>query len=93
MRVVNWGIGPTTNSSTPVDVVGLASGVTSLAAGGGFNCALTSAGGVKCWGYNGFGELGNGEVYYFQQPADRRDWTGKWGNRADYRRLFIAAHC
>jgi alpha-tubulin suppressor-like RCC1 family protein len=38
----------------------LTRGVTAVAAGGNFTCALTAAGGVKCWGDNGDGELGNG---------------------------------
>jgi alpha-tubulin suppressor-like RCC1 family protein len=59
-----------TDHATPVDVSGLSSGVVAIAAGSLHTCALTTAGGVKCWGSNNSGELGSGNHTEQHVPVD-----------------------
>jgi alpha-tubulin suppressor-like RCC1 family protein len=75
--VVCWGYnldgqlgnGSMTNSATPVPVVGLTSGVTGVSVGDYSACAVTSGGGVVCWGLNAEGELGNNSTANSSEPV------------------------
>ena len=65
------GTGPkgSTDTFTPQQVVGLTSGVIEIASGYRHNCAITSTGGVLCWGFNITGQLGNGNTNDSRTPV------------------------
>ncbi len=60
----------TADSTVPVDVSGLTSGVSRLEGGFNHTCAVTTSGGAKCWGYNVYGELGNNSTTNSAVPVD-----------------------
>jgi len=64
------GNGKTADSSLPVDVVGLSSGVSAIGMGDDHTCAVTAAGAVACWGYNDYGQLGDGTQTSRSIPAE-----------------------
>jgi len=57
-------------SRTPLVVKELTGKVVGMTAGGGYICALTIEDGVKCWGDNYFGQLGNGTNLGSWEPVD-----------------------
>ncbi len=59
----------TTTSSTPVGVYGLNTGVKSVTSGLYHSCALTTKGKVWCWGFNAYGELGDGTTTNSNKPV------------------------
>jgi alpha-tubulin suppressor-like RCC1 family protein len=64
------------NRRTPVDVVGIVGGTVAISAGGDHTCALDSGGMLRCWGFNGDGQLGIGSTSNQSTPAAVVGGTG-----------------
>ena len=84
------GVGATDFSTTAVDAAGLTSGVVGITAGGDHTCALTSNGGVRCWGSDADGQLGDGAVDDAGFPVEVAGApTGLLGVAAGVERSFL----
>lgn len=66
-------------SNVPIPVMGLGQGVKSIVAGGAHSCAVQKDGGVMCWGYGDFGQLGNGEKGNSDHPVTVTGLSGVQG--------------
>lgn len=62
---------------TPVEVNGLSGDIVALAAGATHSCALMGNGGVRCWGGNSLGQLGDGTVSLRTTPVPVSGLGGK----------------
>jgi alpha-tubulin suppressor-like RCC1 family protein len=75
-RYGELGNGSTTPSSVPVPVSGLTSGVQAIAAGALHTCALRAGGAVECWGFDEFGQLGDGHTTTRTAPVAVKGVSG-----------------
>ena len=72
------GTGDNTDRGAPTALSGLGSGVLSVAAGWLHACAVTAAGGVKCWGSNYNGSLGDPDLLTSTRRAALLDRWHSW---------------
>ena len=56
-------------SDTPLVVADLGNDITTISSRGSINCAMSSSGIAKCWGWNQFGALGDGTTITRHQPV------------------------
>jgi len=64
------GDGTNVQRNSPTPVSNLSSGVAKIAAGGLHSCARLVAGGLKCWGDDVFGEIGDGIILSYAVPIN-----------------------
>jgi alpha-tubulin suppressor-like RCC1 family protein len=70
------GDGTRTDSIYAIAVWGLAGFTAGISAGSGFTCVVLSSGGIKCWGENDHGQIGNGSMDDQTVPVDVSGLSG-----------------
>jgi hypothetical protein len=78
------GNGTTTNSSTPVAVSGITDAVAITGSDSLHMCAVLSGGTAECWGWNFYGQLGNGTTTSSSTPVAVSGVTNVTGISAYY---------
>lgn len=64
------GANATARRLTPVEATPSGDPTSRVAPGGSHTCAVTSAGRVRCWGYNREGQVGDGTSFHRLEPVD-----------------------
>ncbi len=87
------GVGDKTSRTKASEVSNLNDDAKDLKLGGfssgGFSCALLNSGKVKCWGYNGYGQLGVGDqTASYTTPQFVQDESG--GDLTDVKEIYPA---
>lgn len=73
------GDGTTTQRTSPVQVSGAWTMIVPANSGGYHTCGIKTDGTAWCWGYNGFGQLGNGTTTDSGNPV-QVSGTGSWAS-------------
>lgn len=79
LKCWGWFNGSNSGSLLPVDVAGLGAEAVGVGAGYGHTCAVVGQGGLKCWGFNSDGQLGNGSGGQFADSFVPVDVVGLRG--------------
>jgi alpha-tubulin suppressor-like RCC1 family protein len=70
------GDGTAVDRRVPVAVTGLMKNVSAVAAGGNHTCAIVDKGGVMCWGWNFYGQLGDRSTTSQAKPVAAAELPG-----------------
>lgn len=89
------GIGNTSDSTVPVDVIGLPAGDAAVQVDAyyNFSCVRLASGAVWCWGFGNVGQLGNGLSQHELSPVQVTGLDGTPGNKVIDIALGVSHAC